>query len=239
VLRCVCEARRGFVILPASLSLQFKDRGLEKVASLKKKTILVGIAGASASGKSLLAETLIEKFPRQHLIMISEDSYYKDQSHLTLEERVKTNYDHPDSIDHALLYKHLKQLEQGQPVEVPFYDYEEHNRRSETRLVEPATVVIYEGILLFVKPDIRELFDLRFYMDTPLDICLTRRLKRDILRRGRSMESVIKQYMETVRPMFLRFIEPSRHHADLIIPRGGKNQIAIDLIKTKIQSLIS
>ena len=208
------------------------------MANLEKKTILVGIAGASASGKSLLAETLIKKFPREHLIMISEDSYYKDQSHLTLEERVKTNYDHPDSIDHALLLEHLKMLEQGQAVEVPSYDYEKHNRSSETRHVQPARVVIYEGILLFVHPEIRETFDLRFYMDTPLDICFTRRLQRDTLCRGRSMESVITQYMNTVRPMFLRFIEPSRQHADLIIPRGGKNRIAIDLIKTKIQSLI-
>ncbi|CAM3852790.1 uridine kinase [Parendozoicomonas haliclonae] len=206
---------------------------------MPQKTIIVGIAGASASGKSLLAETLIKEFPSEHVCMISEDSYYKDQSHLSMEERVKTNYDHPESMDHALLLKHLNMLKEGQTIEVPEYDYSIHNRTNNTRRVEPARVVIYEGILLFVDPALREAFDLRFYMDTPLDICLTRRLQRDIISRGRDMESVINQYMETVRPMFLQFIEPARQHADLIIPRGGKNQIAIDLIKTKIHSLVN
>ena len=206
---------------------------------MSQKTILVGIAGASASGKSLLAETLIKEFSSEHVCMISEDSYYKDQSHMNMSERVKTNYDHPESMDHDLLCRHLHTLKNGQAIEVPEYDYTEHNRTNNTRRVEPAKVVIFEGILLFVNPQIREVFDLRFYMDTPLDICLTRRLQRDIISRGRDMNSVINQYMDTVRPMFLQFIEPSRQHADLIIPRGGKNQIAIDLIKTKIHALIN
>ncbi|MTI13442.1 uridine kinase [Sansalvadorimonas verongulae] len=206
---------------------------------MSQKTILVGIAGASASGKSLLAETLVKEFPREHLCVISEDSYYKDQSHMAMSERVKTNYDHPESMDHDLLLKHLKMLKNGESIEVPKYDYAEHNRTRDTRRIEPAKVVIFEGILLFVNPAIREAFDLRFYMDTPLDICFTRRLQRDIISRGRDMESVINQYMDTVRPMFMQFIEPSRQHADLIIPRGGKNQIAIDLIKTKIHSLVN
>ncbi len=206
---------------------------------MSQKTILVGIAGASASGKSLLAETLIKEFSSEHVCMISEDSYYRDQTHLSMEERVKTNYDHPESMDHALLLQHLNQLKDGKAIEVPEYDYAAHNRSSSTRRVEPAKVIIFEGILLFVNPEIREAFDLRFYMDTPLDICLTRRLQRDIVSRGRDMDSVISQYMGTVRPMFLQFIEPSRQHADLIIPRGGKNQIAIDLIKTKIHSLVN
>ncbi len=205
---------------------------------MSQKTILVGIAGASASGKSLLAETLIEEFSPEHVCMISEDSYYKDQSHLSMEERVKTNYDHPDSMDHDLLLRHLQMLKDGQTIEVPQYDYSIHNRTKITRRVEPGRVIICEGILLLVNPAIRKAFDLRFYMDTPLDICLTRRLQRDIVSRGRDMESVVNQYMETVRPMFLQFIEPSRQHADLIIPRGGKNQIALDLIKTKIKSLL-
>ena len=205
---------------------------------MAQRTIVVGIAGASASGKSLLAETLVKEFPREHLCVISEDSYYKDQTHLSMEERVKTNYDHPESMDHDLLLKHLEMLKDGKAIDVPVYDYAEHNRSDESRTVEPSKVIIFEGILLFVNPKIREAFDLSFYMDTPLDICLTRRLERDILNRGRDMQSVISQYMETVRPMFLQFIEPSRQHADLIIPRGGKNQIAIDLIKTKIQSLV-
>ncbi|AMO57246.1 uridine kinase [Endozoicomonas montiporae] len=205
---------------------------------MKQKTILVGVAGASASGKSLLANTLIEELQSEHLCIISEDSYYKDQTHLTMEERVRTNYDHPDSMDHELMLEHMNQLKEGKAVDVPMYDYSVHNRKEECRHVLPARVVIIEGILLFTRPEIREAFDLRFYMDTPLDICLIRRLKRDIVERGRDVDSVIKQYLETVRPMFLQFIEPARQHAHLIIPHGGKNRIAIDLIKTKIRDLI-
>ena len=205
---------------------------------MKQKTIIVGIAGASASGKSLLAETLVEELQSEHLCVISEDSYYKDQSHMKMEERIRTNYDHPESMDHDLMLEHLLQLKQGEGVNVPLYDYTEHNRKQEARRIEPARVVIIEGMLLFTNPKVREAFDLRFFMDTPLDICLIRRLKRDILSRGRDVDSVIKQYLETVRPMYLQFIEPSRQHADLIIPHDGKNRIAIDLIKTKVLDLI-
>ncbi|MRI34697.1 uridine kinase [Endozoicomonas sp. OPT23] len=205
---------------------------------MKQKTILVGIAGASASGKSLLANTLVEELQSEHVCVISEDSYYRDQSHMTMEERVRTNYDHPDSMDHDLMLEHMNMLKEGQAVDVPLYDYTEHNRKTECRRIQPARVILIEGILLFTRPEVRAAFDLRFYMDTPLDICLIRRLKRDIVERGRDVDSVIKQYLETVRPMFLQFIEPARQHADLIIPHGGKNRIAIDLIKTKIQDLI-
>ncbi len=205
---------------------------------MKQKTILVGIAGASASGKSLLAETLVEELQSEHLCVISEDSYYKDQTELSMDERIRTNYDHPESMDHSLLLEHMNILREGKSIEVPIYDYTQHNRSKETRHINPARVVIFEGILLFTNPAIRNAFDLRFFMDTPLDICLIRRMKRDILSRGRDVDSVIKQYLETVRPMYLQFIEPSRQHADLIIPHGGKNRIAIDLIKTKIQDLI-
>ncbi|WP_066016538.1 MULTISPECIES: uridine kinase [Endozoicomonas] len=205
---------------------------------MKQKTILVGIAGASASGKSLLAETLVEELQSEHLCVISEDSYYKDQTHLSMDERVRTNYDHPESMDHDLMLEQMIKLKNGQEIDVPLYDYTQHNRRTDTRKVNPARVVIYEGILLFTNPEIREAFDLRFFMDTPLDICLIRRMKRDILSRGRDVDSVIKQYLETVRPMYMQFIEPARQHADLIIPHGGKNRIAIDLIKTQIRNLI-
>ena len=205
---------------------------------MKQKTILVGIAGATASGKSLLAETLVEELQSEHLCVISEDSYYKDQTHLSMDERVRTNYDHPESMDHDLMLEQMIKLKNGQEIDVPLYDYTQHNRRTDTRKVNPARVVIYEGILLFTNPEIREAFDLRFFMDTPLDICLIRRMKRDILSRGRDVDSVIKQYLETVRPMYMQFIEPARQHADLIIPHGGKNRIAIDLIKTQIRNLI-
>ncbi|USE33876.1 uridine kinase [Endozoicomonas sp. SCSIO W0465] len=205
---------------------------------MKQKTILVGIAGASASGKSLLAETLVEELQSEHLCVISEDSYYKDQTHLSMDERVRTNYDHPDSMDHDLMLEQMIMLKNGQEIDVPLYDYTQHNRQRDTRKINPARVVIYEGILLFTNPKIRETFDLRFFMDTPLDICLIRRMKRDILSRGRDVDSVIRQYLETVRPMYMQFIEPARQHADLIIPHGGKNRIAIDLIKTQIRNLI-
>lgn len=205
---------------------------------MKKNTILVGIAGASASGKSLLAETLVEELQSEHLCVISEDSYYKDQTHLSMDERIRTNYDHPESMDHDLMLEQMIKLKNGEEIDVPLYDYTQHNRLQDSRKVHPARVVIYEGILLFTNPAIRETFDLRFFMDTPLDICLIRRMKRDILSRGRDVDSVIKQYLETVRPMYMQFIEPSRQHADLIIPHGGKNRIAIDLIKTQIRNLI-
>lgn len=205
---------------------------------MTQNTILVGIAGASASGKSLLADTLIQELQSEHLCVISEDSYYKDQSHLSMAERILTNYDHPESMDHDLLLEHMKMLKAGQSVEVPIYDYAQHNRSQQTRHIKPARVVIFEGILLFTNPQLRNAFNLRFFMDTPLDICLIRRMKRDILSRGRDIDSVITQYQDTVRPMYFQFIEPSRQHADLIIPHGGKNRIAIDLLKTKIMNLI-
>ena len=205
---------------------------------MSRKAILVGIAGASASGKSLLAETLTLDLPSEHLCVISEDSYYKDQTHLSMAERIKTNYDHPDAVDHELMLNHMESLKKGESIDVPIYDYTQHNRSEKTYKVHPSMVIIYEGILLLTNSEIRNEFDLRFYMDTPLDICLIRRLQRDIVTRGRSAQSVIEQYLNTVRPMFLQFIEPSRQYADLIIPRGGKNQIALDLIRTKIQSLI-
>lgn len=214
---------------------------MKKVVALfmSRKAILVGIAGASASGKTLLAETLTLNLPSEYLCVISEDAYYKDQSHLSMEERAKTNYDHPDAIDHALMLEHMAALKDGQTVNIPIYDYTQHNRSEKTHKIEPSRVIIFEGILLLANQHIRAELDLRFYMDTPLDICLIRRLQRDTFSRGRSVQSVIDQYLSTVRPMFLQFIEPSRQHADLIIPRGGKNQIAIDLIKTKIEALIN
>ncbi|MBE8215089.1 MAG: uridine kinase [Endozoicomonadaceae bacterium] len=205
---------------------------------MSKKIIIVGIAGASASGKTLFAERLLKSLNSQHLCMISEDSYYKDQSHLSLEERINTNYDHPDSIDQALMLSHIKQLKKGHSIEVPLYDYQQHNRSANKMQINPSQVIIYEGILLFNNIEIRQELDLRFYIDTPLDICLIRRLKRDLLTRGRTIESVINQYLKTVRPMFIQFVETSRQYADLIIPKGGKNKIALDLLQTKIQSLI-
>jgi uridine kinase len=204
----------------------------------KKSTIIIGISGASASGKSLLANTIVNELGSDQVVVISEDSYYKDHSNIPFEERVKINYDHPDSIDHALLLEHLMQLQQGRSVAIPLYNHALHIREKEARQIGQHAIIVLEGILLFVEPALRELMDIRIFMDTPLDICLIRRLKRDIKDRGRSLDSVLKQYEETVRPMYLQFIDPSKRYADLSVPRGGGNRIAIDMIKAKMRELL-
>lgn len=200
--------------------------------------LIIGISGATASGKSLLAHTIVNELDSSQVVIISEDSYYRDQSHLSLEERNKTNYDHPSSIEHDLLTQHLQQLQQGKAIEVPEYDYAIHTRRKETRTIGQHAIIVLEGILLFTDPALRDMMDVRIFMDTPLDVCLARRLRRDLVERGRTIESVLDQYSETVRPMYLQFVEPSKQHADIIVPRGGENRIAIDMIKAKMQELL-
>ncbi|BEE17652.1 uridine kinase [Aeromonas enteropelogenes] len=204
--------------------------------------VIIGIAGASASGKSLIAQTIYEELVAElgagEIGVISEDCYYKDQSHLTMEERVKTNYDHPSSMDHSLLVEHLGSLLKGEGVEIPQYSYSEHTRMSEVTRFAPRKVIILEGILLLTDSRLRDLMDASIFMDTPLDICLLRRLVRDVQERGRTMDSVLKQYQKTVRPMFLQFIEPSKQYADVIVPRGGKNRIAIDMLKARIRHML-
>lgn len=201
-------------------------------------TIIIGISGPSASGKSLLANTIVKELGSSQVVVISEDAYYKDNSHLPFEERAEINYDHPDSFDHALLCQHLKQLQDGQAINIPIYDYSQHIRLTETRHIGQHAIIVLEGILLFSSRELRELMDIRIFMNTSLDICLIRRLKRDISERGRSLESVLTQYERTVRPMYWQFIEPSSQHADLIVPRGGENRIAIDMIKAKMRELL-
>jgi len=207
-----------------------------------KDCVVIAIAGASASGKSLIANTifdeLCDELGTEQIGIISEDAYYRDQSHLVMEERVLTNYDHPKAFDHDLLCEHLKTLKNKQAVDVPVYSYTEHTRLSETTKLTPKKIIILEGILLLTDPNVRAQIDASVFIDTPLDICFIRRLKRDIKQRGRSMESVIEQYDATVRPMFLQFIEPSKQHADIIVPRGGKNRIAADILKSRIRYLL-
>lgn len=208
----------------------------------KNQCVIVGIAGASASGKSLIASTIYnelrEKVGDHQIGVIKEDSYYNDQSHLSMEERIKTNYDHPSAMDHELLCEHLEKLTLGEAVEVPEYSYSEHTRTDVTTTLTPKKVIILEGILLLTDPRLRNLMHATVFMDTPLDICLLRRIKRDVEERGRTMESVLKQYQQTVRPMFMQFIEPSKQYADIIVPRGGKNRIAIDVLKAHIAKLL-
>lgn len=210
--------------------------------SENNQCVIVGIAGASASGKSLIASTIYNemraKVGPDEIGVITEDRYYKDQSHLSMEERVKTNYDHPNALDHDLLCEHLKHLTEGHAVEVPEYSYTEHTRTSNTTTLTPKKVIILEGILLLTDPRLRNLMHASVFMDTPLDVCLLRRVKRDVEERGRTMESVLKQYQKTVRPMFMQFIEPSKQYADIIVPRGGKNRIAIDVLKAHIARLL-
>ncbi len=209
-----------------------------KTSVNKKDTIIIGISGASASGKSLLANTIVNELGSEQVVIISEDAYYKDHSDMPFEERAKINYDHPDAFDHHLLYEHLLKLQQGKSVEVPIYNHSLHIRDKKTRTVGQHSIIVLEGILLFVEPSLREIMDIRIFMETSLDICLIRRLKRDINERGRTLESVIQQYEETVRPMYLQFIDPSKRDADLIVPRGGENRIAIDMIKAKMRELL-
>lgn len=204
-----------------------------------KKTIIIGIAGASASGKSLLARTILDELSSEQVAVISEDSYYKDYPELTFEERAMINYDHPDAFDHELLCSQLAQIQQGETVEIPRYDHSQNRRSTETKKIGQHRIIILEGILLFADPDVRNAMDIRIFIDTPLDICLIRRLRRDVIQRDRTFESVLIQYETTVRPMYLQFIEPSKRYADIIVPRGGENRIAIDMIKAKLKELLN
>ncbi len=205
---------------------------------MSKRGILIGISGASGSGKTLVAQTLFDLLGSEKVVILQEDSYYKDLSHLPFEERAKYNFDHPDAFDHDLLIEHLKLLLQGESIEHPIYDFTTHSRKKETRRVGPHEIIILEGILLLAIPELREMMDIKIFIDTAPDICFIRRLKRDLEERGRTVDSVINQYQKTVRPMYLQFVEPSKRYADIIIPHGGKNVIAIDIIKSKIEKLL-
>lgn len=208
----------------------------------KAKTI-IGIAGASGAGKSMLANDLFsrmrESFTHRDVTILNEDCYYRPRNELSFDERKTINYDHPDAFEHELLIEHLHQLKSGNAVDVPQYDYQQHNRSEGTVRLEPSTVLILEGILILHHPELRELLDLKIFVDVPLDICLSRRLRRDIEDRGRDLDSVLTQYHSTVRPMFFQFIEPSKEHADLIIPRGGENQRALGVLQNHLDRVLT
>ncbi len=200
--------------------------------------VLIGVAGGSGSGKTTVSQAILERVGRERIAFVQHDAYYRDRSHLPFEERVRLNYDHPDSLETDLLVAHLKELRAGRVVEMPQYDFAKHVRKKETRRLEPQPLILVEGILIFVDRALREMFDIKIFVDTDADLRLLRRLQRDIAERGRTMESVIHQYLETVRPMHLEFVEPSKRYADLIIPEGGFNQIAIDVIVARINAMI-
>lgn len=205
------------------------------------KPTIIAISGPSASGKTLFAKTihdeLIEELGKSGISIIYEDAYYRDQSHLSMPEREQTNYDHPNAFEHELLAKHLKQLTNNQTIHSPVYCYKTHTRLNETSQFLPAKIILVEGILLLSNEELKECFDIKVYIDTPLDICLIRRIKRDLVERNRSIESVTNQYLATVRPMYYQYIKPSKAWADIVITRGGKNRMAIEVIKAKIRQL--
>lgn len=194
------------------------------------ETVIIGIAGGSGSGKTTLTNRLWKQFGPDEVSVINHDSYYKRHDELPYEERCKLNYDHPDSFDTALLVEHLQELRAGRPVEVPVYDYTIHNRSEKTVTVYPAPVVIVEGILIFSSQDLCDLMDMKVYVDTDADVRILRRIMRDVKQRGRTLDSVVEQYLTTVKPMHEQFVEPSKRKADLIVPEGGRNQVALQLL---------
>jgi uridine kinase len=203
------------------------------------RPFVVGIAGGSGSGKTTVAHKLAAAMPQGRCVTIEHDAYYRDQSHLAPEERAKTNYDHPDSLESTLLATHLRDLRAGRAVDVPIYDFATHTRRRDTRHCEPARVIIVEGILVFTEPALREQMDIKIFVDTDADIRLMRRIRRDLEQRGRTFQSVRDQYYATVRPMHIEYVEPSKRWADLIIPEGGNNRVALDLIIAKLESVLA
>lgn len=201
--------------------------------------IIIGVAGGTGSGKTTVSRAILERVGSSRIAYIEHDSYYRDLSHLSLAERAQVNFDHPDSLDNALLIEHLDALCNGQAVEVPIYDFTRHNRKDKSHLVQPQPVVLVEGILIFSDKQLRDRMDIKIYVDADADMRFIRRIQRDIRDRGRSVESVIEQYLRTVRPMHLEFVEPSKRYADVIIPRGGLNSIAIDMVVARIEGMLA
>lgn len=205
----------------------------------RPRPIIVGIAGGTGSGKSTIAQEIYQSLPVESISVIEQDSYYKDQSDITFEQRVKTNYDHPDAFDTKLLIKHLKMLLNGETIDKPIYDFEIHNRKPVTQKVEPKGIIILEGIMILVEPEIRKMLDIKLFVDTDPDVRIIRRITRDIKERGRTIDSVIEQYMNVVRPMHLEFVEPTKRYADIIIPEGGYNKVAIDIMIAKVKEIVT
>jgi uridine kinase len=210
-----------------------------RLMSEQRRPVTIGVAGGTGSGKTTVSNQILERVGQQHIAYLPHDAYYKDLTHLSPEERAQINFDHPDSLDTPLLIEHVKQLKQSQAVEIPIYDFARHTRTEKTEYVSAQPIILVEGILIFSEPDLRPLFDIKIYVDTDADIRFIRRLKRDISERGRSADSVIEQYLSTVRPMHLKFVEPSKRYADVIVPEGGFNWVAIDMIADRIRSMLS
>ena len=200
--------------------------------------IVIAIAGGSASGKTTFANTILKRLGAEQIAYIPHDAYYRNLEDLPAELREGPNFDHPDSLETDLFIEHIRVLRRGEPVEIPVYDFATHSRTDQARLIEPHPVILAEGILIFTDHRLRSLFDVMIYVDTALDICFIRRLQRDIKERGRTLESVIDQWLTTVRPMHLEFVEPSKRYAHIIVPEGGLNEVAMDMITARIQTLL-
>lgn len=198
---------------------------------------IVGVAGGTGSGKTTVAEKIVQALPPEHVCILQHDNYYRDRPELTYEERSQLNFDHPESLETDLLIRHLADLKAGRAVDVPLYDFKTHRRSEQTERVEPRRVIVVEGILVFVDERLRDQLDLKLFVDTPPDIRVFRRIRRDLEQRGRTFQSIREQYYATVRPMHLQFVEPSKAFADLIIPEGGRNRVALDLILAKLKSV--
>ncbi len=204
-----------------------------------RRVVTIGVAGGSGSGKTTVAKAILERVGADKMSVIPHDAYYRDLSDLPPAQRALINFDHPSSLETSLMIQHIRQLMRGEPAEIPIYDFTTHTRTNRTQRVEPHPIILVEGILIFAEPELRELLDVKIFVDTDPDIRFIRRLQRDIQERGRTMESVIRQYLETVRPMHLEFVEPSKRYADVIIPEGGLNTVAMDMIAARIKMLLA
>lgn len=202
------------------------------------KPVVIGVSGGTGSGKSTVAKAIFKSLPDENILIIEQDAYYKDQSSLTYEERVKTNYDHPLAFDTELLITHVKMLCEHKCIEKPIYNFSKHNREENTICVQPKEIIIIEGIMILEDERLRNLMDIKIFVDTDADVRIIRRITRDINERGRTLESVIEQYLTTVKPAHEQFIEPTKKYADIIIPEGGYNKVAIDLMTTKVMSIV-
>lgn len=202
-----------------------------------RKPFVIGVAGGSGSGKTTVARNILER-SRDQVAHLLHDHYYFDLAHMTFEERTKVNFDHPASLDNALFREHLKQLVEGKPVECPVYDFKTHRRTAETFTIAPRPVVLVEGILIFADPALRDLMDLKVFVDTDADLRVLRRIGRDVAERGRTLESVVDQYLESVRPMHNEFVAPSKKFANIVLPEGGMNQMAVDVLIAKVDSIL-
>ena len=208
-------------------------------AATHKRPVIIGVTGGSGSGKTSVSRAIFDSLNGHSLLMIQEDSYYKNQDDISFDERVKVNYDHPNAFDTDLLIEQLGDLLEWKAIDIPVYDYVQHTRSKKTVHVEPKEVIIVEGILVLNDPRLRDLMDIKIFVDTDDDIRINRRIQRDLEERGRSLQSVIDQYLSTVKPMYHQFIEPTKRYADIIVPEGGENQVAIDILVTKVRDIIS